>query len=134
METRGRVKLLRDYERGASRGAREGSCPYPAPTHKPVHTTGPEPPLMSEVLGITVIVAASYTAIVAAADLSILYRLRTKQYNPPDGGKATDVEQVTDEEKATDAEKATATRGLPVSGRFAALLPCAERRRKLADQ
>ena len=89
---------------------------------------------MSEVLGITVIVAASYTALVAAADLSVLYRLRTKQYNPPDGGKATDAEQVTDGEKATDAEKATATRGLPVSGRFAALLPCAERRRKLADQ
>ena len=96
--------------------------------------------LMSEVLGITAIVAASYTAIVAAGDLSVFYRLRTKQYNPPDGGKATGAEQVTDGEKPTDgekataADKATATRGLPVSGRFAALLPCAERRRKLAGQ
>ena len=95
---------------------------------------------MSEVLGITAIVAASYTAIVAAGDLSVFYRLRTKQYNPPDGGKATGAEQVTDGEKATGgekataADKATATRGLPVSGRFAALLPCAERRRKLAGQ
>ena len=95
---------------------------------------------MSEVLGITAIVAASYTAIVAAGDLSVFYRLRAKQSNPPDGGKATGAEQVTDgekpidREKATAADKATATRGLPVSGRFAALLPCAERRRKLAGQ
>jgi len=95
---------------------------------------------MSEVLGITVIVAASYTALVAAADLSVLYRLRTKQYNTTDGGKASDaeeatgVEEATGGETATDGEKAAATRGLPVSGRFAALLPCAERRRKLADQ
>ena len=88
---------------------------------------------MSEVLGITVIVAASYTALVAAADLSVLYRLRTKQYNTTDGGKAIDAEEATGGETDTNGEKATATRGLPVSGRFAALLPCAERRRKHAD-
>ena len=82
-------------------------------------------------MGITVIVAASYTALVAAADLSVLYRLRTKQYN--NGVMATDVENATDGERGSDGEKVTATRGLPVSGRFAALLPCAERRRKPAD-